>query len=795
MKKFWSYLLSFTLILLLIPAASFAVAAGGEGIAGEETETLPPIEVDAETIDPNADPHEDEEGTNSEEAEEDGVLEQTASPLPTPLSKGRYRIRPAVSDVRLLDIYGKSTTSGAGLQLYQATNETNQLFDVSFDSATGYYTITSVNSGLVLDVSGAKAKSGASVIQYAKTGRTNQQWILTETIDSYGNTAYEVASALASNLVLDVNGGRDVNETKIQVWSKNNKTSQRFYFLPTNPNITSTKTIDDGIYSFASALSSSFVLDIAGASNADGVQLALWTKNGGINQLFQVKYDAADGFYTIRPLCSGKSLDVSKNSSLATTPVLQWAYSGRINQKWAIVDNGDGTKTLIAKNSGLALDIAGGKATTGAKVLMYYPHGGKNQRFILTQASADPLKEGVFTISPYTNGSKVIDISNASRSTGVSAIAYASNSQVNQKFQVERVAPATYTFRSLISGRYLVDTAGNVVQEGGQGAAATTSQQWKVVWVFGGVQLINVSTNRAMILASKATDIKTASPSANDNLQSFRFNTTAPIPVGYYNIVIANGGFAVDLNGGSSVNGANVQLWSINSTNAQKWKLELGSDGYYIIANAFTKKALDIKDAGSTEGTNVFVWAKTGGNNQKWKPIPTNDGYFYLQGRNGTYLRAAGTSGKNGANIYITPTITTALKVKLVATKYSDYQGTYADVNLTTQKMIYVKNGELLVSSDIVSGAPSMRTPTGTYSIRAKQSPSVLVGPGYASPVSYWMPFIGNAIGFHDATWQSSFGGNRWQYSGSHGCINMPLAKAKELYSVISLGDQVRVHY
>ena len=54
-------------------------------------------------------------------------------------------------------------------------------------------------------------------------------------------------------------------------------------------------------------------------------------------------------------------------------------------------------------------------------------------------------------------------------------------------------------------------------------------------------------------------------------------------------------------------------------------------------------------------------------------------------------------------------------------------------------------------------------------------------------------PFNGG-IGFHDATWQDYFGGDRYTYAGSHGCINMPYEKAKTLYNNISTGYYVVVY-
>lgn len=94
----------------------------------------------------------------------------------------------------------------------------------------------------------------------------------------------------------------------------------------------------------------------------------------------------------------------------------------------------------------------------------------------------------------------------------------------------------------------------------------------------------------------------------------------------------------------------------------------------------------------------------------------------------------------------------------------------------------FYKDGEKVLESDFVSGNVSRghTTPPGIFSITYKQRDAVLKGEGYASPVKFWMPFNGG-IGFHDASWRSSFGGSIYKSGGSHGCVNMPYDKAKEL--------------
>lgn len=134
-----------------------------------------------------------------------------------------------------------------------------------------------------------------------------------------------------------------------------------------------------------------------------------------------------------------------------------------------------------------------------------------------------------------------------------------------------------------------------------------------------------------------------------------------------------------------------------------------------------------------------------------------------------------------------------------------DWGARYVDVDISEQyARFYDDAGELIWESPIVSGARgSHDSPTGVYVVNHKQSPTVLIGqmtsegvPEYESKVTYWMPFIGNSVGLHDASWQSAFGGSRYANGfGSHGCINLPSGAAGDLYGMIEPGDVVVVHY
>lgn len=125
-----------------------------------------------------------------------------------------------------------------------------------------------------------------------------------------------------------------------------------------------------------------------------------------------------------------------------------------------------------------------------------------------------------------------------------------------------------------------------------------------------------------------------------------------------------------------------------------------------------------------------------------------------------------------------------------------DYGTTYVEINLTAQHLYFYKDGQRILESDFVSGNSSRGydTPAGVYGITYKQRNATLTGENYETPVSYWMPFNGN-IGLHDATWRSSFGGNIYKTSGSHGCINLPYSVAQELYGYVEKGTPVICYY
>ena len=136
-----------------------------------------------------------------------------------------------------------------------------------------------------------------------------------------------------------------------------------------------------------------------------------------------------------------------------------------------------------------------------------------------------------------------------------------------------------------------------------------------------------------------------------------------------------------------------------------------------------------------------------------------------------------------------------------------DWGNRYVDVDLSEQHArFYDDSGNIIWETDFVSGDHSKNydTPSGVFVLNSNRDSNhvKLTGgidsktgqPSYISYVDYWMPFIDNAWAFHDASWRSNFGGTIYETNGSHGCINLPPEKAKELYGLYKVGDVVVVH-
>jgi len=127
----------------------------------------------------------------------------------------------------------------------------------------------------------------------------------------------------------------------------------------------------------------------------------------------------------------------------------------------------------------------------------------------------------------------------------------------------------------------------------------------------------------------------------------------------------------------------------------------------------------------------------------------------------------------------------------------NDIGTSYIEADLTHQHLYVYQQGVIVFETDFVSGnmnSPGCVSPAGIFGLTYKTMNAVLRGENYETPVTYWMPFYGN-FGMHDATWRSSFGGDIFLTNGSHGCLNLPLEAAAQIYNYVYEGSPIICYY
>lgn len=127
--------------------------------------------------------------------------------------------------------------------------------------------------------------------------------------------------------------------------------------------------------------------------------------------------------------------------------------------------------------------------------------------------------------------------------------------------------------------------------------------------------------------------------------------------------------------------------------------------------------------------------------------------------------------------------------------------GNYAEVSIAEQRIWIYKNGQLVLTTNVVTGKHSTGEDTskGVWYILFKRTPYTLKGSAvgkadYSVDVDYWAPFTNSGQGFHDAGWRTNWNGNAYLTQGSGGCVNVSPSVMKAVYDNLNVYDPVVVY-
>lgn len=296
----------------------------------------------------------------------------------TMVESGTYTLHSKLNYEKVVDISGGSKANSGNVQLYSTNGSTAQTFTIE-SIGNGYYKIRNTNSGKVLDVAAGGVKSGTNVQQWADNGSNAQQWRFV----SAGGGYYYIQSR-CNGLYLDVSGGSTRNGANIQVYSLNKTDSQKFRLEWMQGNTT----IENGVYTIQTKLSSEKMLDVSGGSKQNGGNIQIYQKNGTAAQKFMVESIGKDT-YKIINVNSGKVLDAQGGSQVLGVNVRQWTDNGTKSQQWKFIDSGDGYFYIQCCVNGLYLDVKNGSFQNGANVQLYIRNKSDAQKFKLNYVKGE----------------------------------------------------------------------------------------------------------------------------------------------------------------------------------------------------------------------------------------------------------------------------------------------------------------------------------------------------------------------------------------------------------------------
>lgn len=123
----------------------------------------------------------------------------------------------------------------------------------------------------------------------------------------------------------------------------------------------------------------------------------------------------------------------------------------------------------------------------------------------------------------------------------------------------------------------------------------------------------------------------------------------------------------------------------------------------------------------------------------------------------------------------------------------------WIDVNMSTYTATAYEGTTAIMSIPTVFGAPATPTKTGTFAVYAKVPIQDMKGfnpdgtPYLARDMS-WILYYDGDYALHGTPVRYKFGYDAGT-SGSKGCVNLPVDRAKQLYDWAGIGDRVIVHY
>lgn len=327
---------------------------------------------------------------------------------------------------------------------------------------------------------------------------------------------------------------------------------------------------------------------------------------------------------------SGKVDGISGNVDMNAFGNKEFVNGGSSNDLQAAIDVRKMTAVTIPNGNyyinvrskvASSVDIPGGSAADSTAIQLYSGNSSKAQQFTFTGQS-----DGSYEIVNVNSG-KALDVRNGVAENNAIVQQYSRNNSQAQRWFI-RDSGAGYYLQSAL-GNWVLDLSGGNTANGAAIRLYTPNGTASQLFVVSSSD-VNIATGVSMIITSVAnkklvTDVTSASTangarvqlysSNNTNAQKYRFES---IGNGTYKIVNVNSGKVLDVSGGSTANGAALQQYTSNNTVAQQWTVRNYGSGKIALVSVNANKAVDIPGGNAVQQAQLQLYSPNGTVAQQW---------------------------------------------------------------------------------------------------------------------------------------------------------------------------------
>ncbi len=383
--------------------------------------------------------------------------------------------------------------------------------------------------------------------------------------------------------------------------------------------------LPDGVYSFSLVADQAKLSVPEGQNVKNGANVAVLPESQNKSN-FKIQKVPNTQYYQIIDVASGKALDLASAKTAEDTNVQLWQQDiNTCAQKWKFYQTSQ--RKLVIESScmaGMVLSVDGQNVQLGL-----VKNGQAHQQWQISVGQT--LADSTYQISPNQKDNFLLQYSDNDYKNGTKLFAKTeSRADVTSRWVLSYDRSGDYyTIKNAASGKVIdlsnAQTTNNTKIQLWQQDTNTCAQKWQIIPSLkeGAYHIVSMCSSSYGLGWSSSDDNVSLQASDSVRAATWSFTLVEPeVANGEYHLASAsNQNYVLDVSGGRTTNGTNIQGWSIDyNAGAQNWLVQYDDKtDTYTLKNPQSNKVMDLSNAKTINGGNVQIWSlDTNTCAQKW---------------------------------------------------------------------------------------------------------------------------------------------------------------------------------